>query len=255
MRQATTISPANSIVFVHGGRGHVTPLPIWGAQVLATNSCVSVACYPEVDGPTEFIFGDVTEAGLDQPPDFAGVLRTPDRQVEITTVDNQPILSMPVAGTLTGLKVWRSHPRWPQTVRIGIESLPNIDAAKRAMLATEQDTRTSIELPAKSSGIFLSDNPRARGDFNPWLSPDFLQNGIVLPLRNPVTLTVTTGLLLGLDRSPDFEAVLTTPGKELWIFPDHQKVLLKLQREQMRTQLRAWIERAAGRDNAILLVQ
>jgi hypothetical protein len=255
MRQVTRISPANSIVFVHGGPGHVPPLPIWGAQVLATNSCVSVACCPEVDGPTEIVFGDVTDAGLDRPPDFAGILRTPDRQVTVTTVDNHPVLSMPVAATLTGLKVWRSEPRWPQIVRIAIETLPDIDAAKRAVLASEQATRTRLELPPKASGIFLSDNPRARGDFNPWLSPDFLQTGILLPLRNPIVLTVKTGLLHGPSRPPDLDAVLTTPGKEVWIFPDHQKVLLKIQREQNRTRLRAWIEHAAGRENVTLLVQ
>jgi hypothetical protein len=254
MRQATRISPANSIVFVHGGTGHVSPLPIWGAQVLATNSCVSVACYPEVDGLTEIIFGDVADAGLDQPPDFAGILRTPGRQVVITTPDDHPVLSMPVAATLTGLKIWRSHPRWPETVRIGIETLSDIDAARRAMLPAEQATRTTIELPPKTSGLFLSDNPRARGDFNPWLSPDFLQTGIMLPLRNPVTLTVTWRFQ-GLSRSPDLDAVLTTPGKEVWIFPDHQKALLKIQRAQMRTQLRAWIERSGGSENVILLVQ
>ena len=71
----------------------------------------------------------------------------------------------------------------------------------------------------------------------------------------PVMLTVTTGRLQGLSRSPDLDAVLTTPGKEVWIFPDHEKALLKIQRAQTRTQLRAWIERSGGSENVILLGQ
>ena len=119
MRQAARRSPVNSLVLIHGGRGDITPLPIWGARILATNSCVSVACYPEVDGPTDIVLGDAGDVGLDRPPDFEGILRTPERKIVITTVDDQTVLNMPVAAKLTIVKIWRSHPRWPEIVTVG----------------------------------------------------------------------------------------------------------------------------------------
>lgn len=57
MRHTARISPVNSIVFIHGGRDGVAPLPIWGARILATNSCVSVvwrrSCDPARSGASQ----------------------------------------------------------------------------------------------------------------------------------------------------------------------------------------------------------
>jgi hypothetical protein len=40
---------------------------------------------------------------------------------EITTVDSDhPFLSFDVAGLLTRVRIWHSHPRWPETVTIGL---------------------------------------------------------------------------------------------------------------------------------------
>jgi hypothetical protein len=256
MRQAARISPVNSLVFIHGGRGDVTPLPIWGAQILATNSCVSVVCYPEVDGPTDIVFGDVSEVGLDRPPDFEGILRTPDRKVVIATVDDQTVLNMPVAAKLTAVKIWRSHPRWPEVVRIGTETPANIDTVKRAMLPTEHATRTSIPLPEGISSIFLCDGgiPRAQRDFNPWLYPEFLRSGISLQVGNPVELTVATGRLGHLPQLPDVDAILGTPSKEVWIFDSRQKVLLKIDGQRERTRVCVWSERVAATQNVTILL-
>jgi len=194
MRQAAKISPLNSLVFIHGGRGDVSPLTIWGAQISATNSCVSVVCYPEIDGPTELVLGDVSEVGLERPADFETILRTPDHTVIIQTVDDQTVMTLPTAAKLTALKIWRSHPRWPEIVTVGIETPRNMDSAKRAMLPTEQTTRTSSALSSDVSSIFLCDGgfPRTQRDFNPWSFPEFLRSGISLAVRNPVALTLTT---------------------------------------------------------------
>jgi hypothetical protein len=142
-------------VFIHGGRDGVARLPIWGTRILATNSCVSVACYPEIDGPTDILCGDANEVGLDRPPDFEGILRTPDRRIVVTTVDDQLVLDVPVLAKLTVLKIWRSHPRWPEIVTVGIETPTDMDASKRTMLATERATRTSVPILDKSSAIFF----------------------------------------------------------------------------------------------------
>jgi hypothetical protein len=258
MRHTARISPVNSIVFIHGGRGDVSPLPIWGAQILATNSCVSVACYPEIDGPTDILCGDVKEVGLDRPPDFEGILRTPDRKVVITTVDDQTVLDVPVLAKLTVVKIWRSHPRWPEIVTVGTETPTDMDAGKRTMLATERATRTSVPLPQQEiSHIFLSDGgiPAAHRDFNPWLSPEFQQTGISLVARHPRALTVTTGPLPHLSRPPDMDAVLGTPSKQVWIFDGRQTVLLKVDCQQDRTRVCVWFERSGATQDVIILLR
>jgi hypothetical protein len=245
-------------VFIHGGRDGVAPLPIWGARILATNSCVSVACYPEIDGPTDIVCGDANEVGLDRPPDFEGILRTPDRKVVITTVDDQTVLDVLVPAKLTVLKIWRSHLRWPETVTVATETPTDIDASKRTMLATERATRTSVPLPQQEiSHIFLSDGgiPGAHRDFNPWQSPELLQTGISLIVRNPGALTVTTGRLPHLSRLPDMDAVLGTPSKQVWIFDGRQTVLLKVDCQQDRTRVCVWFERSAATRDVIILLR
>lgn len=258
MRHTARISPANSILFIHGGRDDVPPLPIWGARILATNSCVSVVCYPEIDGPTDIVFGEVNEVGLDRPPDFEGILRTPDRKVVITTVDDQTVLDVPVLAKLTILKIWRSHPRWPEIVTVGVETPTDMDASKRTMLATERATRTSMPIPPQEfADIFLSDGgiPGAHRDFNPRLFPEFLETGISLRVRNPGALTVTTGLLPHLSRQPDMDAVLGTPSKQVWIFEGGRTVLLKVDCQQDRTRICVWFERSAATRDVIILLR
>jgi hypothetical protein len=258
MRHTARISPVNSIVFIHGGRDGVAPLPIWGARILATNSCVSVACYPEIDGPTDIVCGDANEVGLDRPPDFEGILRTPDRRIVVTTVDDQTVLDVPVLTKLTALKIWRSHPRWPEMVTVATDTPTDMDASKRMMLATERATRTSLPLPQQEiSHIFLSDGkiPVAHRDFNPWLSPELSQTGIRLIVRNPNALTVMTGLLPHLSRPPDMDAVLGTPSKQVWIFDGRQTVLLKVDCQQERTRVCVWFERSAATQDVIVLLR
>lgn len=258
MRHTARISPVNSIVFVHGGRDNVLPLAIWGARILATNSCVSVVCYPEIDGPTDIVFGDVKEVGLDRPPDFEGILRTPDRKVIITTVDDQTVLDVPVLAKLTVLKIWRSHPRWPEIVTVGTETPTDLDASKRTMLATERATRTSVPLPQQEiSRIFLGDGeiPGAHRDFNPWLFPEFLEAAISLMVRNPGALAVTTGRLPHLSRLPDMDAVLGTPSKQVWILDGRQTVLLKVDCQQDRTRVRVWFERSAATQDVTIVLR
>lgn len=256
MRQVARISPVNSLVFIHGGHGDVTPHPIWGAQILATNSCVSVTCYPEVDGPTDIVFGDASEVGHDRSPDFEGLLRTPDRNIAITTVDDQTVLNMPVTEEVTVVKIWQSHPRWPEVVTVGIETPKDMAAAKRATLPAERATRTSLPIPQEVSSIFLSDGgiPRAHRDFNPWQYPEFLRTGVSLQVRNPVELTLATGLLSHLSQSPDVDVVLDTPSKEVWIFDSRQKVLLKIDGQHERTRVCVWSERFAVTQKVTILL-
>jgi hypothetical protein len=121
MAVSTKISPVNSLVFIHGPRGWISPLPVDGKLIWSTPSCIATACFPEVDGPTEIILGNAQEVDPGKAIAFEGMLETPQHAVVITTVDSdQPFLSLDVSGLLTRVRIWHSHPRWSDKVTIGL---------------------------------------------------------------------------------------------------------------------------------------
>lgn len=119
MAQTIRVAPMNSIVFVEDQGGGEGPEPVWGASILATDSCISVACFPEVDGETTIVLGRVEEVDPGREPDFVGAIRTGKRNLVITMVDGTVILQSIVPTTSTTVHVWRSHPIWPEEVVIG----------------------------------------------------------------------------------------------------------------------------------------
>ncbi|MBM3529055.1 MAG: hypothetical protein FJX62_13280 [Alphaproteobacteria bacterium] len=120
MQRSTKISPPNSIVFVEDLKGGEPPNPIWGATILATPSCISVACYPEQDGPTEIALGNVPDVDPGFEPEFDGYLETPSRIVVVSTVDQKVVLDVPAPASKSRLRIWRNHPKWPTKVNIGL---------------------------------------------------------------------------------------------------------------------------------------
>jgi hypothetical protein len=74
-----------------------------------------------VDGPTEIILGNAQEVDPGKANAFEGMLETPQHAVVITTVDSdRSFLSLDVSGLLTRVRIWHSHPRWPDKVTIGL---------------------------------------------------------------------------------------------------------------------------------------
>ena len=115
------IRPANSLLFISDPEGGSPPVPIRGPMILATPSCISVACYPEQDGPTEIILGAAREVDPGSKPAFNGDLETPNRAVVVSTVERETVLESDVADTRTHVRIWLNHPRWPDKVVIGVE--------------------------------------------------------------------------------------------------------------------------------------
>lgn len=105
MQRSTRISPLNSLVFVEAVKGGEPPTPIWGATISSTTSCVSVASYPEQDGPTEVVLGDASDIKPEGKPEFDGHLETPNRTVVVSTVDQLVVLEMPVTDLRTRLRI------------------------------------------------------------------------------------------------------------------------------------------------------
>ncbi|WP_022721488.1 hypothetical protein [Rhodopseudomonas sp. B29] len=242
MKTSISYAPMNSIVFVHGGPDEAPPWPVWGAQILATNSCISPVCFPEIDGPTEIVLGDADEVDPGRAPDLVSLLRVPDGDLRITTVgDEAAILRMP-APSLALVKIWRSHPRWPETVIIGIAP-PNDLASMAPMLPTEEATRAAVDFPVGSDCLFLCNTSIAdRPDvFDPWRSQRLLASGVVVPIA-PASRLEVTDADPDLPRSPVFDGLLPTPNRLVGIFPTNRLVMLRADTPTTLTRVRAWVE-------------
>jgi hypothetical protein len=121
MALSVVIAPANSLVFIHGLSGWQSPLPVDGRLIWSTPSCVATACFPEIEGPTKIVLGSARSVDPGVAAAFTGTLETPQRAVAVTTVaDDRPILSIDVPDMITPIRIWHSHPRWPEIVTIGV---------------------------------------------------------------------------------------------------------------------------------------
>jgi hypothetical protein len=120
MSMKLSIAPMNSLLFLSDPDGGEAPIPVWGAQILSTHSCISFACYPEQDGETEISLGARRELDPGTPPVFEGELETPHHAVIVSTVDQKTIMRMDVPGNRTHVCIWLSHPRWPKEIIIGL---------------------------------------------------------------------------------------------------------------------------------------
>lgn len=90
-------------------------------QAWSTSSCIVVLCYPEIDGLTRIVLGKRSEVDPGRISDFSTVLRTPKHVLMVTEVGDRVIFSMPVPGEITLVRIWFSHPKWPEQVIIGLE--------------------------------------------------------------------------------------------------------------------------------------
>jgi hypothetical protein len=120
-QNSVKISPPNSLLFISDTDGGNAPYPERGPLILSTPSCISVGCYPEQDGPTQVILGKMQEVDPGDHPAFDGDLETPNRAVVVSTVERTTILQAKVHNTRTHVRIWVSHPRWPDKVTIGLE--------------------------------------------------------------------------------------------------------------------------------------
>jgi hypothetical protein len=122
MNSNIKIRPVNSVLFVSDLGGGIPPvIPNRDAMVWGTASCLSFRCFPEQDGPTEIVLGAVKDLDPGDRPIFEGELDTPSRRLIISTVEHKSVLEADVPHIRSRLRIWMSHPRWPEKVVIGFE--------------------------------------------------------------------------------------------------------------------------------------
>ena len=120
MIQKRKYAPMNSMVIISGpGKLDV---PEWGEarpKIVATRSCIFSICLPEVDGETKFVLGPSSELEMEQAPDFDDVLEVREKSLIISEVDESVVLKTPVPSRVLGIRIWHSHPIWPEVVTVG----------------------------------------------------------------------------------------------------------------------------------------
>ena len=121
MQTSAVIRPLNSLLLISDSQGGQIPEWVKEKLILSTPSCISVACYPEQDGPTTVKLGPLWQVERDEQPAFSGYLETPNRAVVVLTVDEQTVLNAKVPNTRTRVRIWINHPQWPDKVTIGLE--------------------------------------------------------------------------------------------------------------------------------------
>lgn len=121
MTSTVKIAPPNSLLFVSDPEGGGAPYPVRGAQILATESCVSIACYPAIDGETSVTLGPSSEVDPGNAPVFDGKLETPSRSIVISTAERETILKEDVPNTKTRVRAWVNRPSMPDQVIVGFE--------------------------------------------------------------------------------------------------------------------------------------
>lgn len=121
MIQVIKWAPLHSLVVINDPIGGAIPKYMLDVPVTATESCIAVCCYPEVDGETEFTLGEASEVDPGRPPTFCGRLLTPSRRVIVQTTELKTILEAPTAQTTTPVRIWAGHPEWPEKVIIGLD--------------------------------------------------------------------------------------------------------------------------------------
>jgi hypothetical protein len=121
MIKSTRIAPPNSLLFLSGPDGGQAPYPIRDVFVLSTSTCISVRCLPEVDGETNVVLGPANDVDPGGALAFDGMLETPEKKIILTTVEGQMVLATDVRNLYTRVRVWLSHPKWPEKITIGLD--------------------------------------------------------------------------------------------------------------------------------------
>lgn len=116
-------APPNSLIAISDADGGDVPDPnafSLETQIISTDSCIMVACFPEIDGETEIVLGPATEVAQPSKPALDQNLKTPARKVVISTVVWKKLLEADVTSVRTRVRVWTNSARWPDQIIVGL---------------------------------------------------------------------------------------------------------------------------------------
>lgn len=113
-----TVTPQNSLLLVMDRELGDIPDKIEGL-VAVTPSCIAIGTRSASDGGTIVVLAD-EEIHLDQSfrEVFNGVLETPTREIQVSDVLLEPLVTLPVAGVITSVSIWVDHETEPARVYV-----------------------------------------------------------------------------------------------------------------------------------------
>jgi hypothetical protein len=121
MSHSITIAPVNSLIGISDIQKSVVPEPPLPDGITATDSCILVVCFPEVEGETKITLGQASDVNPGYPPAFDGHLATPSQVVRITDVVWKPLLQTSVSSQNTRIRIWKNKVRFADEITIGVE--------------------------------------------------------------------------------------------------------------------------------------
>ena len=115
------IAPPYSIVAVNDPANETVPEWVDDSVLMATDSCIVIACKAEVDGETEFTLGNTREVDPGDHPIFQEELKTPSRRIVVETAEGDTILETPTSQPKTKVQIWTNSSKRPGKIIIGID--------------------------------------------------------------------------------------------------------------------------------------
>lgn len=119
MKQSIRVRPPHSLLFVSDQNGGDCPIPDRSSiRLWASREGLSIGCYSEQDGETDFALSDEASDVLSQKPIYDGVLDTPSRIVIVSTSSLDTLLETAVPTHFTRVRIWTNHPVWPNDILV-----------------------------------------------------------------------------------------------------------------------------------------
>lgn len=107
----------NGLIAVSDRGGGETPaVDATAGNVWSTPSCILVICLHEVDGEAEITLAPAGDVKSSYDMVFDGMLEIPNREIVISTVEDEPLLQTKIPDRFTRVRIWLSHPKWPEQV-------------------------------------------------------------------------------------------------------------------------------------------
>lgn len=119
MGKIVKIAPPNSLVVICDLADGVVPEFVADRPVLATDTLITIRCLANMDGETEIRLGPAHEIGRGERPVFDGILKTPTRELVVSTVEREKLLSDRVPSQTTRIRIWTNEPVEPDEIAIG----------------------------------------------------------------------------------------------------------------------------------------
>jgi hypothetical protein len=111
----------NGMLFIHGSGRLAMPEYQDGSAFSFNGDCISVRAKHEQEGRCQVTLGSLAEVGIRGPANLTHPIRTADRNVIITLVAGDPVMTLPVSSESTRLSIWLNDPKEADEIVIGVD--------------------------------------------------------------------------------------------------------------------------------------